>query len=162
MLNRELGEQLFELLLAAMMERFGHLERRANVVLDGQTAKNRRFLGKVANAEARPAVHRQARDVVPVHRNRAVVRGDQAGHAIEAGCFAGAVGAKQRDGLAALYRQTDVAQYRPLTKGFSEATRDKAFVVRNEPRSTFTGLHVNLSHRSNTTLYHAGLSPRFG
>ncbi len=97
------------------------LGRGADVLLGGQPAEDRGFLRQVADAEARPAVHRQPRDVVAVERDRAVVGPEQTGDHIEAGGLARAVGAQQPHHLAALQRQADAAHHRAPAEALADA-----------------------------------------
>ena len=57
----ELLEQRVELALALLAARLDDLEHGADVLLDVQAAEDRGLLRQVADAEARAAVHRQAR-----------------------------------------------------------------------------------------------------
>lgn len=77
-------------------------------------------MGKVADTHAGAAVHRQVGDVFAVNVDVAVVGGNQAGNAIKTGCFSGAVGAEQADGLAAADVKGNVAQNRPIFITFAD------------------------------------------
>ena len=91
----------FELLCAAVAVGLGDLQHGADIVLDAQAAKDRGFLRQIADAEPGAAIHRQARDVIAVEFDHALVGFDQPGDHVEDRGLAGAVRAEQADGLAA-------------------------------------------------------------
>jgi hypothetical protein len=72
--DRELGQQLVEHGLAAVAVGLDHLQHAAHVLLDREAAEDRGLLRQVADAEPRPAIHRQVGDVVPVQGDPAIVR----------------------------------------------------------------------------------------
>lgn len=81
------------------------LEHGADVFLDRQSAKDRRFLRQVTDAKTGTPVHRHRRDVVAVDFDRAFVDRHKAGDHVEAGGLAGAVRSEQAHGLAAPHHQ---------------------------------------------------------
>jgi hypothetical protein len=70
---------------------------------------------------------------VPVEPNRADIGRDEPGDDVEAGGLAGAVGAQEADRLAALDRDRDVAQNRPLLEAFAEVAGDQPSIVGDQP-----------------------------
>src|SRR5215510_6891481 len=93
----------------------------ADVLLRGEPAEDRRFLGQVADAEPGSAIHRQARDVVAIERDRAVIGSEQAGDQIEASGLARAIGTQQPYDLAALQREADPADNGPAAEALADA-----------------------------------------
>ena len=98
----------------------GDLEHGQDILLDRQAAEDRGFLRQIAEAEDRPAVHRQVGDVLPVEEDAAAVGPDQAHDRIEAGRLAGAVGPEQPDHLAALNVERDVVEHRAPVIGLGD------------------------------------------
>src|SRR6185437_7592271 len=97
----EFLQERVEVGVATAAVRLHHLQHRADVLLDIETAEDRGFLRQVADAETGALIHRQARYIVAVEFDAATIRLDEAGNHIEDGGLAGAVGAEQADGLAA-------------------------------------------------------------
>ena len=109
MLNSSSSE--FELLLALLARGLDHFEHGADVLLDGEAAKDRGFLRQIADAEPRALIHRQLGDVVAVELDRAAIGLDQAGDHVEHGGLAGAVRAEQADRFAAAHIDADAAHH---------------------------------------------------
>ena len=63
MADREFGQQRIEHRFAQLGLGLGDFEDGADVLLDRETAENRGFLRQIADAEPRPAIHRQIGDV---------------------------------------------------------------------------------------------------
>src|SRR5712691_2373102 len=135
MADRELGQERVEHRLPGFGFGLGDLENGADVLLDGEATEDRRFLRQIADAEARPAIHRQIGDVLAVELDRPGVGGNEADDDVEAGGLAGAVGAEQADDLAALHRHTDVAQHRAALKALAETVADEPAIVGDKARS---------------------------
>ena len=98
-----------------------HFEHGADVLLDGQAAKDRGFLRQIADAEPRAPVHRQPRDVVAVELDAAAVGLDQPGDHVEHRGLAGAVRPEQADRLAAPDIDADAAHHLPRAETFFDA-----------------------------------------
>jgi len=94
MADGKFRQQRFQNRVPSFPGTFHNFQHGANIGLDRQAAKDRSFLGKIADAEARPPVHGQVGNILAVKMNRAVIAGDQPGDQIKAGGFAGAVGAQ--------------------------------------------------------------------
>src|SRR6185312_11112184 len=93
----------------------------------------------------RAAIHRQRGNILVVEKHRAEIGRDQPGDDVEACRFAGAVRAQQPHHLAALHRDVDVAQYRPLLEALAEIVGDEAAIIENKARPARTGSrHVML------------------
>src|SRR5665213_1266212 len=133
MADREFGEQRVEHRLAGLRRGFGELEDRADVLLDRETAEDRRFLRQIADAEPRPPVHRQVGDVLAVEVDDSGIGGNEANDDVEAGGLAGAVRPEQPNHLAALHRHVDVAQHHAPLEAFAEPTAGKPLVVGDQP-----------------------------
>ena len=105
----QLVDQLFRAgspFAIAQRLRFQH---RQDVLLSGQLAKNRRLLGKIADAEVpRPQVHRHPRDVGLVHQHAPAFGLHQPYDHVKAGCLAGAIRAQQAHHFAAGDSQVNV------------------------------------------------------
>ena len=86
-----------------------HLEHGADILLDGEAAKDRGFLRQIADAEPRALIHRQLGDVVAIEFDGAAIGLDQAGDHVEHRGLAGAVRAQQTDRLAAADIDADAA-----------------------------------------------------
>src|SRR6476659_586838 len=97
----ELFEQRGEVGVAPAAIGLHHFEHRAHIVLDVETAKDRRLLRQIADSEAGPLVHRKMRDVVAVELDFAAFSLDQAGDHIERSGLARPVRPQQADRLAA-------------------------------------------------------------
>jgi len=123
--------------------------RMARMFCSTVSAEDRCLLRQIADAEARPAIHRQIGDVLPVELDRPGIGGDEAGDDVEAGGLAGAVGAEQTDDLAALHRHADVAQHRAALEALAEAvaTRPRLSATRRGP-SPGPGLTIPARHSS--------------
>src|SRR5271169_998455 len=119
--DRELGQQGVQRRFARVALRFDHLEDRANILLDGKPAKDRRLLRQVADAATGAAVHRKIGDVLPVEADRSGISGDEPSDDIKTGGLAGPVRSEQPDHLAALHRHVDAAQHRPTLKALSQS-----------------------------------------
>ena len=98
----EFLQQLFEPLAARFPVGLGDFENGEDVLLDGHSAEDRRFLRQIAQTEDRATVHRKLGDVLTVEEDAAAVGLHQAHHRIKAGRLAGAVGAEQADDFAAV------------------------------------------------------------
>ena len=85
------------------------LQHRADVLLDGEAAKDRGFLRQIADAEPGALIHRQLGDVVAVELDGAAVGLDQAGDHVEHRGLAGAVRPEQTHRLAAADIDADAA-----------------------------------------------------
>src|SRR6185437_16333416 len=96
----ELVEQRVQFALALLLRGLDDFEHCADILLHGQPAEDRGFLGQITDAEPRTLVHRQLRDVVAVKLDRATIGLDQPGDHVEHRGLAGAVRAQQADGLA--------------------------------------------------------------
>ncbi len=123
--SRKLGQaeflqQLLEPLAARFPVGLGDFENREDVLLDGHSAEDRRFLRQIAKAEDRAAVHRKLGDVLAVEEDAAAVGLHQAHHRIEAGRLAGAVGAEKADDLAAVDVERNVVEHRAPVVGFGD------------------------------------------
>ena len=137
--DRKLGQQRRQHLLAQIRRRLHNLEDRADVLLDREAAKDRRFLRQIADAEAGAPVHRQIGDVTPVEHDHAGIGRDQPGDDVKARRLAGPVRAEQADRFAALDRKIDPSQNRPPLKALAQPLphQTAAFrrgIVGNEPR----------------------------
>ena len=121
----EFLEQRVEFAFALLPVLLDDLEHRADVGFHRQPAKDRRFLRQVADAEAGPPVHRHGRDVEAVDLDRALVDGHQAGHHVEAGGLARAVGPEQADGLARAYADRDPVHHLASAIALRQAARDQ-------------------------------------
>ena len=95
--------------LALLARGLDDLEHGADVLLDGEAAKDRGFLRQIADAEPRALIHRQLGDVVAVELDGAAIRLDQAGDHVEHRGLAGAVRAEQADRFAAADIDADAA-----------------------------------------------------
>jgi hypothetical protein len=98
---------------------------RLDVLLDVEAAEHARFLGQVAYAETRPAIHGQRGDRVAVQRDLSAIGADEAHDHVEGGGFSGAVGAKQTDRLAALHGDRHPAHHGALLEALPEASGDE-------------------------------------
>src|SRR6476660_6294529 len=78
-----------------------HFEHRANIVLDVETAKDRRLLRQIADSQARPLVHRKIRDVMAAELDFAAFSLSQPGNHIAASGLARPVRSQQADRLVA-------------------------------------------------------------
>ena len=125
MADVELVEQRIELLLALRLVGLDHLEHGADIGLDRQAAKDRRFLRQVADAEPRPPVHRHRRDVVAVELDRALVGLHQPGDHVEDRRLARPVRPEQADRLAARHREARVMDDLPSAIGLGEVVGDE-------------------------------------
>ena len=99
-LQTEFLDQGLEPLEAVFLVKPGHLHNREDVVFHGHGPEDRGFLGEIAHAFLGTLVHREASDLFFPEENAAGIGLDQAGDHIEAGGFAGAVGAEQAHDLA--------------------------------------------------------------
>src|SRR5258708_1546130 len=105
----ELAEQLVgALALRPLGERRGLFQHEEEVLAHRQLAEDRRLLRQVADAEPRPLVQGQAREVAVAEPNLAAVGGQQTDDAVEAGGLAGAVGPEEPDHFARRHRAGDV------------------------------------------------------
>ena len=118
--DSELAEQLLQPRRGARAVGLGHLEHRDDILLDRHAAENRRLLRQIAEAEDRPAVHRQLGDVLAVEEDPAAVGLHQAHHRIEAGGLAGAVRPEQADDFAAMDVERDVVKDRAAVVGLGD------------------------------------------
>ena len=108
MANVQFIKQFFELFFATRTLQVDTvLEYRENVLLNAQFAKNRCFLWQVTDAKAGPGVHWQRRKVLPIEKNIAAVRCDQANDHVKGCGFAGAVGAEEPNNFAAFNFEGD-------------------------------------------------------
>src|SRR5690606_25150992 len=83
---------------------------------------------------ARAAVHRQARHVLPVEQDGAVVGLDEPGDHVENGGFTRAVGPEQADGLAALDVETDPAHDRAALEALADFLDPEPRIVGDKMR----------------------------
>ena len=113
-------KQLFEPLAARAAVGLGDFEHREDILLDRHAAEDRGFLRQIAEAEDRPAVHRQIGDVLAVEEDPAAVRLDQSHDRIEAGGLAGAVGPEQADHFAAMDVERHIVKHRPPVVGLGD------------------------------------------
>ena len=118
----EFVKQLLEPGGARVAIGLGNLEHRKNVLLDRHSAKNRGFLRQIAQAQDRPAIHRQPRNVRPVEVDPAAVGLHQPHHRIETGGLAGAIGAEQPDHFAARHAQRDIVEHGAPVIGLGDRT----------------------------------------
>src|SRR4029077_11706140 len=106
----------------------------SDILLNGQTAKNRGFLRQITDPEASAAIHRQFCYVLAVQLYRASIGRNQAGDDVKAGGLAGAVRTQQPDHLAALNRDADIAQHRAALEALAKPIADQATIVGDQPR----------------------------
>ena len=88
---------------------FDDLQHRADILLHRETAKDRRFLRQIADAEPGALIHRQLGDVVAIEFDGAAIGLDQAGDHVKHRGLAGAVRAQQTHRLAAADIDADAA-----------------------------------------------------
>src|SRR6185437_12338174 len=117
----ELIEQRIELGLALLLRGLDDFEHRANVLLHGEATKDRGFLRQIADAKARALIHRQLGHIVAVEFDRAAIGLDEAGDHVEHRGLAGAVRAKQADGLAPAHIDADATHDLALAEAFFHA-----------------------------------------
>src|SRR5579883_709185 len=108
-------------MLAPFGIRLDHFEHRADIFLDVETAKNRGFLRQIADAKTRALIHRQLCHVVAIELDTPFIGLDQAGHHVEHGCLAGAVGAEQAHRLALTHVQAYASDYHASDKALLHA-----------------------------------------
>ena len=106
---------------------------------------------QVADAQARALIHGQGGDVLAVQQDLPLIDPHQAGHHIEAGGLAGAVGTEQADDFAAAQEERDVPHHAAVAKGFAE-------LHRREPG----GLGVGLDRAAGRALGAHDLASRIG
>ena len=126
-----------------------HFKNRADVVLDVEAAEYRWLLRQIADSQARPPVHRQRGDVAAVEGDAAFVRRQQPGDHVETGGLAGAVRAEQPHHLAALQREADTADHRPVAVALAEIDREQAAAARSRARTL--GVALSSSPRPRAT-----------
>jgi hypothetical protein len=107
--------------LALLAAGLDHFEHGADVLLDGEAAKDRGFLRQVADTEPRALIHRQLRHIMAVELDRAAIRLDQASDHVEHRGLAGAVRTEQADRLAAPDIDADAAHDLPRAKALLHA-----------------------------------------
>ena len=83
-----------------------------------KSAKDRGFLGQIADAEPGPLIHRQHRDVFAIERNAPVVCRDEARDHVEHGGFAGSVRPQKADRFAPPDGKADALHDHALAIGF--------------------------------------------
>ena len=109
--DREFSQQSVEHFFAAVAVRFNEFNHRPQILFDGQSPKDRCFLGQVTNSKPRPAIHRQVRDIVPIHQDGSVIRGDQTRNDIKTGRLSCAIRPQQSNRFAAVHRHGDIAKH---------------------------------------------------
>src|SRR4051794_23779301 len=105
----EFIEQRIEFGLALLPAGLDDLEHGANILFDGEAAKDRGFLRQITDAEPRALIHRQPGHVVAVQLDGTAIRLDQPGDHVEHRGLAGAVRTEQADGLASADIDADAA-----------------------------------------------------
>src|SRR5690606_36702222 len=111
----------------------GNLEDRANILLNRKAAENRRLLGKVANPEPCPPVHRQVREVDAVELDRPVIGGNQSRDHVEHGRLACPVRAQQADGFPTSYGETHPPDDRPALVALADRSYGEAVWLSDRP-----------------------------
>jgi hypothetical protein len=104
-------EEGFELLLLFGFGELRHFEDGHDVVLHAELAEDAGFLRQVADAGLSAPVHGQVGYLFSVKVYFAFIGFDKAYYHVEAGGFAGSVGAKQSDYLSLVYIDGDVVDY---------------------------------------------------
>ena len=104
----------------AGLSRTADFQNGKNVVLYGHAAKDRYFLGQIADAKPGPPIHRQCGDIEAVKDNLAAFRRNQPGNRIKAGGLARTVRAKQRHNLAPAERKRHIADDRAASVALAQ------------------------------------------
>jgi hypothetical protein len=125
------------LLQAELLDQLGHFcfararlaktgfQNQSQVLLHRQSARHKRRLRQIGDAETRPVVKRHSGDIVIVQRDHAGVGHQHAGQHLEGGGFARAIGAQQTHDFAALKLQRDVFDHPPSGERFHQMLRRK-------------------------------------
>lgn len=113
-----------------------HFQHRANVVLDRQSAKNRRFLRQITDTEPRALVHRQLRHIVTIEFDTAAIRLDKTGDHVEAGGFACAIRSENTDGFATPDIEADAVHDLARAEAFFDAMNGEITRVLRARRCT--------------------------
>ena len=106
-LQAELSDQALELVELLLVGELRHLQHRHDIVLHRHLAKDAGFLRQVADAGARPLIHRIAGDLLVVDIDMALVGNDQSRGHIERCRLTGSVRTEEPDDLSLL----DVERY---------------------------------------------------
>ena len=117
--NGEFRQQRLQNRLPPVARFLHHLEHGADVVLHGQAAEDGRFLGKVSDAQPRPAIHGQFGDIFAVQVYGPVVGRQKPHDNVETRCLAGAVRPQETHDFAALDGQADAAHHGALLEAFA-------------------------------------------
>ena len=87
MFQTKIGQEFLKALSPLVPILFRNIQNRGNIIFDAQAAKNRGFLRQIANTQPRPAIHRQAGDILSVQQDLTPIRGNKSCNCIKASCF---------------------------------------------------------------------------
>src|SRR5437867_3095338 len=120
----EVGEELVGSLELRRVGQVERLQDREQVLLDSHLAEDRGLLRQIRDAGARPAVHRETRQVALSQADRSFVGLDQSHDDREGGRLARAVGSEEPDDLSRRDVDRDAAHDRAAAVGLGETLRD--------------------------------------
>ena len=121
----ELGEQFLAARAAPRRVEIERLEDGHDVLLDGESAEDRRLLRQVSDALAGPRVHGAIGDILAIEDDTPGIGRRQSYRHVERRRFAGAVGSEQADHFSRLHIEADAADNRTSAVGFRELFRAK-------------------------------------
>ena len=115
-------------MLALALVRLDNLQHRADVVLDVEPTKDRRFLRKITDTEPGTLIHRELGDVVSVELDLPAIGLDQACDHIEHSGLAGSVWAEQANGFATPDVKADALHHFAPDKRLLDRMHSKEFL----------------------------------
>src|ERR1700730_8543809 len=138
----EFVQQRAQVGFAAAPMGLAHFQHGADVVLDVEAAKDRRFLRKITDAQSRPLVHRKVRYIVTVALDLPAVGLDQSGDGVEGRGFSRSIGPEQTDGFTATHVKAHSIYHHAPAIAFLQAVRGKVALLRLPPSGRLLAPHA--------------------